>query len=622
MALRAAYENTERFCLRILLLNVESPKSFEYLRTVNEILYPSFKTAAIAMGLFDNDEEWIRALEEAALFRMPSSLRRLFATILLFTEPGDIGALWTRFFSSLNEDISHEFPEISDELLLAKVADKVDVLLSSHGKNWSDFPGLPAYDRTLLQSSPDQHNRMLQEELSYDVDILDELSNRSDTLNLQQKNAFNEVIESINNVSKIFFVDGPGGSGKTYLYNTILGTVRKSGKIAIAVASSGIAATLLFGGRTAHSRFKINFDKFNCNCSVSRGSQLATLFKKTKLIIWDEAPMANKSNFEAVDKMLRDIIGNDQPFGGITVVFGGDFRQILPVVVKGNRAQILNSSLKKFYLWCQIKTLKLKNNMRLTDADVNFPKFLLDLGEGLIPKDVPIPLTMAASSLTDLISKTYINFDSHYHDLKYLAERAILASKNSIVDEINTQIIDLLDSDYRIFSSADTLIQSDGLNSSLYPQEFLNNLDLNGCPPHKLKLKKGCPIMLLRNLDASRGLCNGSRLIVTSLTQHIIVAKTLTNQMEVFIPRIDFIPQTDLPFEFRRRQFPVRVCYAMTINKSQGQSIPHVGLYLPEPVFTHGQLYVGFSRVTNSRNITVCAPNNVTKNIVYTEIFD
>ena len=69
------------------------------------------------------------------------------------------------------------------------------------------------------------------------------------------------------------------------------------------------------------------------------------------------------------------------------------------------------------------------------------------------------------------------------------------------------------------------------------------------------------------------------------------------NGSEVFIPRIDFIPKTELPFEFKRRQFPVRVCYAMTINKSQGQSMKYVGLYLPEPVFTHGQLYVGLSRV-------------------------
>ena len=181
-----------------------------------------------------------------------------------------------------------------------------------------------------------------------------------------------------------------------------------------------------------------------------------------------------------------------------------------------------------------------------------------------------------------------------------------------------------------MYSSSDTLIQSDHVNTTLYPPEFLNNLDTNGCPPHSLELKIGAPIMLLRNLDASRGLCNGTRLIVTSFSNHVICAKTVIEGLPIFIPRIDFIPNTAYPFQFRRRQFPIRVCFAMTINKSQGHSIKHVGLYLPEPVFTHGQLYVGFSRVTSSSNIKVCvadpnkpesADQKTTMNVVFREIF-
>jgi hypothetical protein len=175
------------------------------------------------------------------------------------------------FHHLLNALLDRQNPQISDELLLALVAEKINVLLSSHGKCWTEYPGLPSYNITLLQSSLDQVNRLIQEELSYERRELEDLSSRSGTLNLEQKNAFNQVMECVNsNASKIFFIDGPGGSGKTYLYNTILGTVRNLGKIALAVASSGIAAMLLLGGRTAHSRFKINFDKSNCACNISR----------------------------------------------------------------------------------------------------------------------------------------------------------------------------------------------------------------------------------------------------------------------------------------------------------------------------------------------------------------
>jgi ATP-dependent DNA helicase PIF1 len=137
--------------------------------------------------------------------------------------------------------------------------------------------------------------------------------------------------------------------------------------------------------------------------------------------------------------------------------------------------------------------------------------------------------------------------------------------------------------------------------------------------------------MLLRNLDQSEGLCNGTRLIVTKLADHVIGAKIISGKnigTVIYIPRIPISPsESPWPFKLIRRQFPIIVSYAMTINKSQGQSLDSVGLYLPKPVFSHGQLYVAMSRVKSKKGLKVLIHNkesgqeNITTNVVFKEVF-
>ncbi|XP_075091751.1 uncharacterized protein LOC142171927 [Nicotiana tabacum] len=182
----------------------------------------------------------------------------------------------------------------------------------------------------------------------------------------------------------------------------------------------------------------------------------------------------------------------------------------------------------------------------------------------------------------------------------------------------------------KIFISFDS---AEDDTNNYYQEEYLNTLTPNSLPPHRLVLKENAPIMLLRNLDPSNGLCNGTRMICRGFDNNVIHAEITTGQSakkHVFIPRIQLSPPENegYPFKFMRKQFHVRLCFAMTINKVQGQTIPNIGLYLPQHVFSHGQLYVALSRGISMSTTKVLVmteqpkwmEGTYTRNIVYKEV--
>ncbi|CAL8991776.1 unnamed protein product [Prunus brigantina] len=612
----------EKFYLRILLNHVRGATSFLNLMTVGGILQPTFKEAAEQQGLLEGDDSIRQCLLEASTIRMPSALRRLFVTILVYCEPVGVRTLWDEFYPCMIED--YVFPSnLGCNVVVNRLLRDLNTLLVQFNKNIKDFD-LPQMTTEVVSAMP----RCIEDELSIGISQEDLLA--IERLNDDQKSAFNIIMDTIERCkNSIFFVDGPGGTGKTYLYRALLANMRRLGHIVLATATSGIAATILPGGRTAHSRFKIPLSPDSSStCSISKQSDLAKLIQKAKAIIWDEATMAHRHAFEALDRTFRDIIDVDLPFGGKTMIFGGDFRQVLPVIPKGTKSELIQASV----------ILKLRQNMRSRN-DQQFSQFLLRVGDGeepvvgddmiRVPECMVIPWENELS-INEFIYQVFPNLEDHINDASYMVERAVITPTNEDVDMLNEKMINMFPGEEETMYSFDS-VEDDTRN--LYQPEFLNSICIGGLPPHKLTLKRGAPIMLLRNIDPKLGLCNGTRLLCRGSYQNLIDAEILTGQSvgtRVFLPRIPLktTETAGLPFELTRKQFPVKLSFALTINKSQGQTIPHVGIFLPDHVFSHGQLYVGLSRgVSKSTTKVLVKKGSITgqegvftRNVVYKEV--
>ncbi|XP_074341982.1 uncharacterized protein LOC141679381 [Apium graveolens] len=238
------------------------------------------------------------------------------------------------------------------------------------------------------------------------------------------------------------------------------------------------------------------------------------------------------------------------------------------------------------------------------------------------------------NTVEKMILSTYPNFMEKSLVPRYLSERAILIPTNQTAGLLNSFIVEKVDGECFSYFSVDVAEDfggsEDELNSA-FPVEYLNAINIPGLPLHELKLKVGVVVMLMRNLNQTLGLCNRTRMIVTKCLKFCVECEVICRSFvgsRHFIPRMELCPSdTRLSFKLVRKQMPLQLCYAMTINKFQGQSLENVGLYLPNFIFSHGQFYVSISRVTLPKGLSIFVDDkngnatNITNNVVYKEIF-
>lgn len=361
------------------------------------------------------------------------------------------------------------------------------------------------------------------------------------------------------------------------------------------------------------------------------------------MIVWDEAPTIPKAAIDAVDKCLRDVTGRDDlPFGGKLILLGGDWRQMPPVLPRVEIDAICQYTLRATSWWGgpHFREFHLHTNMR-AQHDPSYANFLLDVGNGdaATVKTAPdetefhphvIELPPAICAPPEWTPHVFLDwvFDGHtkvavQNLARFYSDRAVVVPTNENAKELNDIMLDNLPAGgERISRSVDSAIGDAG-ESDHCPPEFLHGLNSGGLPPHELRIREGMLCIWLRNYAPQKGLCNSTRLVVRGMYKYLLRVEIVTGPFkneQVLIPRIccESSGDNELPFTLRRFQFPVKPAWAMTINKSQGQTLGgRLGIYLPGPVFAHVQLYVALSRGTTSRNIRVLANRHVNKQAVF-----
>ncbi|HOX95971.1 MAG TPA: PIF1 family ATP-dependent DNA helicase [Candidatus Woesebacteria bacterium] len=401
-----------------------------------------------------------------------------------------------------------------------------------------------------------------------------------DSINLsdEQSEIFN-LLETTNNA---YYVTGKAGTGKSILLKYF---VTHTGKRVVVVAPTGVAA-LNIGGQTIHSLFKMPFDiDFN---DIKVDYRTRELLRNIDTVVIDEVSMVRADLMEAMNIKLQISRGNTLPFGDVQMIMFGDLYQLPPVVSDGELQRYLNHKFGGHYFFnapsinkANLQTYELKKVFRQKDAE--FIRILDAVRRGVI-KEIDLE-ALNERSRADKPTDGYVT----------------LAGTNETVSYINHKNLDKLPGEEKV-----------------YEAEIWGDITENSFPTEKkLRLKIGAQIMMLKNdTEKPRRWVNGTLGVITKLSQDVVrvnidgVEHTITPanwdkiQYEYDPDNRELNKKVVSSF----KQLPLRLAWAITIHKSQGQTYKTIAIDLTGGAFAHGQTYVALSRCVSLEGIYLNAP--------------
>ena len=621
----------ELYSLKLLAV-YKSARSFADYRTFGGICYSTFFEAANAAGLIDDDEHAHCFREYVDRGSTPGELRYYFC--LLICLGASASNLFEEYYMAMCDRSIYPngIAASSDERYVRnRVLKSLETILLREGRNLSEFDlSLSDYDESAEDASNLRVEALNRQLHLYPPErcgsAFREKYSRM-TTNASQKHVVDSIMHATTSGDQVFiFVKAPAGRGKTFTVECTLNGIRSLGKVGLPCAYMGNPASNYEGGTTCHKAFGLGFNMEETHqlSSVTSGTLRGALIQVASVLFIDEISTLNVTLFNEIERLCRELGDSSKAFGGKSVVVCGDFRQLPPIVKNGDRNQILAATVVSSPHWKLFSTVELEPHKNMRDGgDPNWSAYVDVIGDGKVA-EVDVAFT-GCPIFTDPDQARAWCFEEVLSGQKTTKECAILSTYNAPLEDHNNAIIDAMPGHLIELESSEATHPDE--TNALCTDSFMKMYFDVGVPDHVIRLKPGATVHIVRNLMTEGGLLTGKKFVFISATRYNM---TLHHPCDpnaiVVLPRIKFNIDVD-GIRFVRTQFPVKVSFATSVNKSQGKTLTRVLIDLRFPFFAHGQLYVALSRVCGCSSIAFLTKVDqcgvaMTKvqNIVYQEL--